>query len=363
MSSGEIDGLATSPARRRILVYGAGAIGGYLGARLWQRGHPTTLLTRATTAAAINEQGLVVEQKGEQLQARPQAVSSLEEAFADGQRFDLILLTMKSYDLAAAVPPLAAALPAPATLITMQNGIGLERLCIDRFGSDCVIAGSLTTPVSRNGATYLTVERANRGLALAPTQPGGQLDAWGALFQEAGIDTVTAADYESLKWSKALLNIIGNATSAILDWPPDQVYAQAALFDLETRMLRETISVMKAKRLTIMDLPGSPANRLATAVQWIPRVLLRPVLTRLVSRGRGDKMPSFHIDLAGGRGQSEVAYHNGAIAEAGAALGIATPVNQGLNDILLKLTQSVLAWDDFRHNPQRLLVELEQYQG
>lgn len=363
MSSGETGSLAASGIPRHILVYGAGAIGGYLGARLWQRGHRVTLLTRPATAVAIHEQGLIVEQEGNQLEAHPQVVSSLTEAFADRQRFDLILLTMKSYDLAAAVPPLSAALPAPTTLMTMQNGIGLEQLCIERFGSDCVIAGSLTTPVSRNGDNRLTVERADRGLALAPTQSGGQIDSWGALFQEAGVDTVTTADYQSLKWSKALLNIVGNATSAILDWPPGQVYEHAALFDLEVRMLLETISVMKAKRLTIMDLPGSPANRLATAVQWVPRFLLRPILTRLVSRGRGDKMPSFHIDLANGRGKSEVVYHNGAIAEAGEALGIATPVNHGLNDVLLQLTQSVLAWDDFRHNPQRLLAELKRYEG
>ena len=72
-------------------------------------------------------------------------------------------------------------------------------------------------------------------------------------------------------------------------------------------------------------------------------------------------MPSFYIDLQAGKGRSEVVYHNGAIAEAGQAAGIATPVIRAFNDILLKLVRRELDAAEFDGNPQRLATEINNY--
>jgi len=159
--------------------------------------------------------------------------------------------------------------------------------------------------------------------------------------------------------SKAMFNIIGNATSAILNRPPGTIYKSAAMFDLEVRMLQETLAVMDKLGLKVLDLPGSPAKRLAKSVRRVPKAILKPILTRLVASGRGDKMPSFHIDLTAGTGQSEVVYHNGAIAQAGLENGIPTPVNAVLNDVLMKLTRNELDWREFDGKPRRLLQEVK----
>lgn len=343
----------------KILVYGAGAVGGYVGTRLAHSGHAVTLVNRPATAERINAQGLTVSEGEETIRADVTAVASVGEAFAAGQRYDLILLGMKSYDLATAAEALAAVCLQPETLITLQNGIGVERPLIRRFGADHVIAGSLTTPVSKAAATHLVVEHSGRGLGLAPTQAGQDVGRWTALFAEAGITTIGVGDYEAMKWSKALLNIVGNATAAILDMPPGDVYRSADLFNLEMRMLRETLAVMEKRALAVVNLPGSPARQLALGVRWVPRLLLQPVLTRIVAQGRGDKMPSFHIDLVAGRGKSEVIYHNGAIAEAGKALGVATPVNAVLNDLLLQITTGAVQWSSYAGHPARLLAAVK----
>ena len=78
-------------------------------------------------------------------------------------------------------------------------------------------------------------------------------------------------------------------------------------------------------------------------------------------RGRGDKMPSFAIDLAAGKKQSEVLYHNGAIAKAGRELGISTPVNTALTDILLKLARQELDWQSYSGNVKQLAADIKQY--
>jgi 2-dehydropantoate 2-reductase len=66
-------------------------------------------------------------------------------------------------------------------------------------------------------------------------------------------------------------------------------------------------------------------------------------------------MPSFHIDLHGGGGKSEVDFLNGAVVRAGEALGIDTPANRFLRDTLLALTEGKMPLDTFRRKPEELL--------
>ena len=344
----------------KILVYGAGAIGGYLGARLLSGGSEVVMLDRPSMADALNEQGLIVEETGERLHVRPRAVSSLAEAYAIHNAYDLVVLGLKSYDLPIALHDLAKNGQDEAAIFTVQNGIGIEEPFIETFGSSRVLPGSLTTPVSKIDSFHLIVERSDRGLGLAPAQSGQSIDRWVSLFKNAGIETVSLADYESMKWSKAFLNIVSNASSAILAMTPGEVYRDPDLFNLEVAMLRETTAVMARRDLQVVNLPGSPARSLALAVHYAPRFLLKPILTKIVAGGRGDKMPSFYIDLESGRGKSEVIYHNGAIAAAGEELGSPVPVNRLLNDTLLALTNRELDRQEFANNPRRLLSEFKK---
>jgi 2-dehydropantoate 2-reductase len=343
----------------RVLIYGAGAIGGYLGSRILQSGHQVTMLDRQEMADAINATGITV-REGERVDhLEPAAVSSLNQALDIQDDYDLIVMSLKSYDLPDALERLSSVCPKSATILTTGNGIGIERSFIDYFGAERVVAGSLTTPVSKNNGHHLVVER-SRGLGLAPTSRGQDIRKWVALFQEAGVTAVGLDDYESMKWSKALLNMVGNATSAILAMPPGEIYRNPNGFDLEVGMLREILTVMDRLKLTVIDLPGPSAKSLAKAIKWAPRFLLKPGLIKIVSGGRGQKMPSFYIDLVSGRGKSEVVYHNGAVAQAGQSVGVETPVNKVLNDVLLKLTNQEIGRDKFEKNPERLYAQVKR---
>ena len=66
-------------------------------------------------------------------------------------------------------------------------------------------------------------------------------------------------------------------------------------------------------------------------------------------------MPSLHIDLHGGRGQTEVGFLNGAVVRHGADAGVSTPVNAVLTQTLEALTAGTLDVDHFRRNPGALL--------
>jgi 2-dehydropantoate 2-reductase len=346
-----------------ILVFGAGAVGGYLGCRLADAGHAVTLIARGQAAEAYRMNGLVISEEGYQISARPKVVQSLRQAIVGRDTpYDVILFTMKAYDVERALNELVAFSPSPPPIITLQNGIGLEEMVTNEFGAEQVIAGSLTTPLSHEIYHVIVVEHEDRGLALAPTAQDQNIDQFVALFNDSGIETTSFQDYRSMKWSKALLNMVGNATSAILNRQPELIYKNQQTFKIEREMLRETLKVMSKLKLKASDLPGVSTARLAFAIKWLPTSVVQPILTNIVASGRGNKMPSFHLDLAAGKTSNEVVYHNGAVAAAAFSMNIPAPVNTALNDILIKMAQNEIDHEIYNGNPKRLVAEIGKYQ-
>lgn len=345
-----------------VLVYGAGAVGGYLGGKLALAGQRVILINRPPTAEIINSDGLLITEGDVTRRAPVRAAAHLDEALAAQPDFDLIILGVKSYDLREAVAQLADVYPGAPCVMSTQNGIGLEEIIAHRFGAERTLAGSVTIPISRTQPNHLVVERDGRGLGIAPMRPGSAAGRWVEMFRAAGIRAGALADYRAMKWSKAFLNVMGNATSAILNWPPAALYRLDSVFDLEMRMLREMLAVMRTLGLPVINLPGATARPLARSLSYAPRPVLRFVYNQVIVHGRGDKMPSFHIDLAGGKGRSEVVYHNGAVADAGRKAGVAMPVNAALNDVLVRMAQGSLQRETFDGRPERLLEVVDRYE-
>jgi 2-dehydropantoate 2-reductase len=275
-----------------------------------------------------------------------------------GERYAALLLTVKAYDVAAIVADLQTALAgaAPPPIVALHNGVGSEALLAQAFGAGPVLSGSVTTPVSKQ-AHGLVIEKA-RGMGLALGHPlSGPL---AAALNASGVRTWLYPAAGPLKWSKLLTNLVGNATSAILDLPVAEIYASPRLYALEKRMLWECLMVMRALRYPVVNLPGAPARWLGWAVQSLPNGLARPILGRFLGAGRGGKMPSLNLDVQGGRGQTEVAWLNGAVAREGAALNILAPVNRVLTETVEALTAGRVDRAAFRHKPQALLALIDE---
>jgi 2-dehydropantoate 2-reductase len=161
-----------------------------------------------------------------------------------------------------------------------------------------------------------------------------------------------------MKWSKMLTNLMGGATSAILDMTPAEVFRDTRLFKLEMGMLREALNVMAAQGIHPVDLPRVPVRLLAFGARYLPGFFIRPILVKMVGGGRGAKMPSFHIDLHSGRGKSEVDYLNGAVVRAGEKSGVPTPINRLLNDTLQELVIGRQSISEYSRQPEKLLAKL-----
>ncbi len=324
-----------TPDQLTILILGAGAIGGYIGASLALRGHRVVVLEREHNAEILRKQGfyLIVGERTHHLK-NIAVVTSIDEAMKFVS-FDAVFIAVKSYDTATVISTLAPHSAQLLAVVCFQNGVENEAALAASFGADKVIAGTVTTAVAKEGIGKIKLERL-RGVGLAA---GHQLtNRLAAAMNAAGLNARLYPNANSMKWSKLLTNLLCNATCAILDLSPAQVMANPELFDLEMRQLREALAVMRALKLNVVNLPGTPVSALAFGTR-LPATLARPLMERAVGSGRGGKMPSLHIDLHSGKDRSEVDWLNGAVVRAGERMGIKTPVNKLLNEMLKKLVK------------------------
>lgn len=331
----------------RWLIFGAGAIGTYVGGSLLleqPETNPTkdvVFIERPTVAAEVRQRGLRINLSGVERQVNNPAIfGSVEEALHTGP-FDVAVFALKSFDTLPALEGYRPFLDKLPAFYCLSNGIDNEPALAAALGKERVITGTITASVGRRAAGDIVVER-KRGLGVAAGHPLSEKIA--LAMNDASLNVRVYPDGASMKWSKMLTNLTTNASSAILDLPPSAIYANLSLYEIEVRMLREALAVMKALNLKVVSLPGVPVQLIGIAAA-LPAAITRPLFAQQAGKGRGNKMPSFHIDLHAGRTQSEVDYLNGAVVRLGKQLGIPTPVNQVLNDTLLKMTSGELPRD------------------
>jgi len=347
----------------KILVFGAGAIGTYIGGSLALAGHQVVFVEQPKMVEMLSEKGLRLDLTIDERRKTKDAFivpprsfmiePSLEGALRFGP-FDAAIFALKSFDTAPAMEglkPFAEKLP---PVLCLSNGVDNEPTIAQTLGADKVVYGTVTSAIGRRGAGDIVLEKL-RGVGIAAGHPLSEKLV--TALDRAYLKCRLYPDALSMKWSKMLTNLVANPTSAILDMTAAQVFANKKLYKLEIEMLRECLAVMKAMGLEVVDLPGTPVGALAFAAK-LPPLLSKPFVARAVGSGRGGKMPSFHIDLYSGRGKSEVEYLHGAVVREGKARGIPTPVNELLTETLLALTNKEIPLEDFAGKPEKLLSGL-----
>ena len=349
--------------KMKILSFGAGAIGTYIGGSLVLAGHQVVFVEQQKVVDELREKGLRLDLTLDERRKTKEAsrinssafviVASLDEALRYGP-FDLALFALKSFDTQAALEgmlPFADKLP---PLLCLSNGVANEPAIAEALGKDKVIYGTVTTAIGRRGAGDIVLEKL-RGVGVAKGHPLSEKVH--AALDAAYLNSRLFEDAASMKWSKMLTNLIANPTSAILDMTAGEVFANKSLYKLEIDMLKECLAVMQAQGFEVVDLPGTPVRALAFATT-LPLWFSKPLLGRAAGAGRGAKMPSFHIDLYSGRGKSEVEYLHGAVVRAGEQFKVPTPVNKVLTETLLALTNKEIPLEEFAHKPEKLLKKL-----
>ncbi len=353
----------------KFLVFGAGAIGTYVGGSLALAGNRVTFLEQPKAVVELQQRGLQLDltvDRGRWTGDDPASavyrpssvefVSNLDEALKSGP-FNIAIFALKSFDTAAFLDSLVTYYSLLPPILCLSNGVDNEPALEAVLGPGNVIAGTVTSSVGRRGVGDIVLERL-RGVGVADGHPLSLFVA--EALNAAGLNAHLYPRAADMKWSKMLTNLPANATAAILNMTAAEVFAHPGLFRLEMRMLRETLAVMRAHRVRVVDLPRVPVRALALGTR-LPEFVARPLMLKAVGGGRGGKMPSFHIDLHSGRGRSEVEWLNGAVVRYGKERGIPTPINKILTDTLLALTRGEIPLTEFNHQPEKFISLLPTF--
>jgi 2-dehydropantoate 2-reductase len=180
----------------RILVVGAGAIGGYFGGRLLQAGRDVTFLVRPRRQAQLAKTGLVIRSRfGDASLLSPPTVT----ADALHEPFDLILLSCKSYDLQSAADSFAPAVGPNTAILPFLNGMGHMDYLAERFGAAAVLGGQCVISVTLDGDGHVLHLNDTHGLSF------GEQNGEASPRAEAIASALSGANFES-RLSKTILH-------------------------------------------------------------------------------------------------------------------------------------------------------------
>ena len=298
----------------RYIIYGAGGIGGGIGALLTRAGREAILIARGEHLIAMREQGLLIRRaSGVERIAVQTAAHPAEIAFRED---DIVLLTMKGQDTQAALDDLEAAAGAQIPVVCAQNGVANERAAARRFGD--VYAMLIVMP-----ATFLVPgEIALHAEPLAglldcgrfPRGTDERIAAVCADLEAAGFSAVPDDHAMRLKYGKLLTNL-RNALQALCGVREEQ--AGPDLQGFVARLRDEALACYDAAGIAYA--PLDEINRRRAAVFSSEQV-------EGVERGGGSTWQSFRRGLPG----IETDYLNGEIVLLGVEHGVPTPANRAL---------------------------------
>ncbi|NMD69712.1 2-dehydropantoate 2-reductase [Bacillus sp. DNRA2] len=131
----------------RVLVVGAGAVGGYFGGRLVEKGEDVTFLVRENRKKQIEKNGLVIKSVNGDVTLQPKTISAGDEVEA----FDVILLSTKAYHLQGAIDSIKPYVGENTMIVPLLNGIIQVEKLIETFGEEKVLGGLCFIESTLNG--------------------------------------------------------------------------------------------------------------------------------------------------------------------------------------------------------------------
>jgi 2-dehydropantoate 2-reductase len=330
----------------RICIYGAGAIGCYLGGRLAAGGAGVGFIGRPGIGGELRQHGLTLTHyDGRDWHVPPEAIAfSTEPDFASAA--ELILVTVKSGATAQAAAELAGIIGPSAVVVSFQNGLGNADVLRAALPGRTVLTGMVPFNVVRRdpGAFH----QASEGEPELEDSPA--LAPFLADFTRAGFALRQHRDMLPVQWAKLLFNL-NNAVNALSGLPLQQELAQ--------RDYRRCLALAQAEALALLAQAGiQPARLTPLPAGWIPALLRLPdVLFARLARKMLAIDPlarsSMADDLAAGR-PTEVDWINGEVVKLAERLGRKAPANAHLTSLVKAAEMGETNWSG-----EALLAELQ----
>jgi 2-dehydropantoate 2-reductase len=199
----------------KILILGAGAIGGYVGGRLHQHGADVTFLVRPARQQALQRDGLVIKStKGD----ITQKVKTVLKA-GEGGPYDIVLLTSKAYDLDSAIEAIAPAVGADTTVVPLLNGMRHLDVLDAKFGKDKVVGGLARVGVAMSAEGHILHTSPFAAISFGERDgkpPRKSLAELDAEIKKAGIDGGLHQNIVQDLWDKWIMLCSLAATNCLM---------------------------------------------------------------------------------------------------------------------------------------------------
>ena len=283
----------------RVLVFGAGAVGSVLAAML-SSGSEVDVAVRGDRASRIAKDGITI-------------VGAMERTVRPGTvprgRYDVIFITTKAYDVAAAADAVAPYADEGTAIVSLQNGMRHLDLLSERFGDRAVLAPT-TMGAARAGPETVRLAAIGTTVVGSPAGGGERAAAVAALLNSAGLKSEVSEDIASEVWMKAVVNACINPLAALAGVPNGRLLERKALLSIAEGACSEAVGASEACGIVL------PYRDAFARVKWV------------IGSTR-DNRCSMLQDLEAGR-RTEIDEINGELVRKGESAGVPMDINRSL---------------------------------
>ncbi len=300
----------------RFLIVGPGAMGCLLASLLARGGLDVAILDyRSDRAKRLMENGITLEGvSGDYFIKLPVYVDELRKIP------DVVLFCVKAYKTSEAATHLKKVLSSKPIILTLQNGVGNLEILEDIFGKESVTAG-----VTSEGATLLGeghVRHAGFGETIIgkASIPEAIIGSIAEGFNRSGLKTRWLPDVTGLIWGKLLINVGINGLTALLRVKNGVLYREETLRSLMKVLVEEAYEVIVKKGI---ELPfPDPVQKVYE-----------------VAQNTAQNISSMLQDVLKQR-RTEIGFMNGAVVREGKKLGVSTPFNEAIFNLVSALEKT-----------------------
>jgi 2-dehydropantoate 2-reductase len=298
----------------RIAVMGSGGVGGYFGARLARGGADVHFVARGSHYAAMRERGLAIE-------GGPQAIHLPKVNVTDDVKkigpVDVAMFCVKLWDTESAARALRPIMKAQTGVISFQNGVQKDEMLRAILGDAAIMGGVayVGTHITRPGVIAQTGSLQRLVMGEYDGRRSERLEAFFQACKRGGIDAELSDDIRRSIWEKyvSLVAMSGATTAMRQTIGPIRSHPLTREFLID--LAREVVAVGRAHGVA---LPADYAEqRIPFFDGWPP-----------------DMTTSMHHDLQNGR-PLEVQWLAGGVIDLGQKVGVPTPMNRAVRDILI----------------------------
>ena len=326
------------------MFMGAGAIGGTLAGYLSRAGRDVTVVDAwPAHIDKIKSDGLTVTTMEGTFTAKPEAMH-IGELSATTNRYDVIFVSVKSYDTAWVTTLVEPHLAPGGVIVSAQNGIN-EDIIAGIVGWDRVIGCIVTIGATTVGPGHVertSLERGRRSFALGdPTNANSlRLETLSEILEDCGEVGITT-NLLGERWAKIVTNSMANSVCGITGQSSAGMRLNPVTLDLSMLLASEVVAVGTAHGVAIENIGRVPAQDFVTA-RTDPEVRAE-VARKLMEDAHkiGTGRPSLAQDIAKGR-RTEIDYLNGYVIRKGKEAGVRTTFNEAIVELTNKVESALL---------------------